>query len=322
MRLISLAFLVPALCLAQALPRLQVDASHHDFGPVPPDTLQVHRYKATNTGPVPLTILKVQPVCGCTTMVLGKAVLAPGEDTEVEVTFNTAGQQGQVRKSLNIETDDPAVPIQTLTFEADVLADLKNGPRSVSFHDLARPDRRTASIRLESTTGKPIHLDKVELSEAPWLGVTTREEGLELWVDFTLVAEKLPAARLHGTDTAILLTTNPRPSTTRLAVEWDLLPPVTVAPERVSWSQPSGREARMPLTLHSRTDTPFRILSVRTSNPLLEVQGVAPKAAVSHQIVVVLSAKAPPSIYDEAVTLTLDTPGHPELDIRVGALLR
>ena len=59
-----------------------------------------------------------------------------------------------------------------------------------------------------------------------------------------------------------------------------------------------------------------------TSNPLLTVTGIRPGAAVRQEVQVQFSSKATPGVYDERAFLTLDTPGHPELEIRVAASLR
>ena len=324
MRIALLILSVPAICLAQApgRPHLVIEAPIYDFGKVAPDAQVSHRFKLRNAGDASLTIGKLSPSCGCTSTMVGKETLAPGDDTELEVTFNTTGLKGMARKSVQVASDDPAAPLQTLSFQAEVLPDITTSTDQVWFGDLAPKDCRKASVKLESTNNRPIILDDVVLSKAPWLGVATREENSTLWVDFELHADRLPPGALSGSDSVTLKIRSPRPSVIQLNAVWERHLPVKVTPPRVVWSETAGQELSTYVVLKNWQDQPFRILSVRTSSPLVRVIGIQPRAASSKGFRVELDRSAPPGNYSETVFLTLDTPGHPELEIRVAAALR
>jgi hypothetical protein len=220
LRLAFLLLFVSAFGAAQ--PRLVLAAARHDFGPIEPARAVSHRFTATNAGTSTLTISRLRPSCGCTSTVVGQQILAPGESTELEVAFNPAGMRGKVEKTVQVVSDDPARPIQLLTFQAEVLPEIRVSTEEVVFTGLSRRDRRKASVKLETGTGQPIVVRDVELSEAPWLGVATREVGDDLWVDFLLVARKLPPGKGSGIDTIALHVANPRPSVVNLTVRWAL----------------------------------------------------------------------------------------------------
>jgi hypothetical protein len=222
MRLAFISLAVPVIALAQAAaqPRLTLETTHYDFGRLPPDTAITHRFKLTNTGNAPLLISRLSVSCGCTSSVVGKQTLDPGESTGLEVTYDSTGNRGPIQKSVTVASNDPILPLQTLTFEADVATAVKVADDQVWFENLAPGDRRKRSVRLESGTGQPIQVTAVDLSPAPWLGVATRMEGNDLWVDFTLLARNLPPGRLAGIDTATLQVQNPKPSTVTLTVHW------------------------------------------------------------------------------------------------------
>jgi hypothetical protein len=323
-KLSQLALFVPAICLAQApgQPKLVLDSTDFDFGKIDPDATVSHRFKASNAGNGPLTISRLSPSCGCTSTLAGKNILAPGESTELEITFNSYGQSGSIRKSVTVFSDDPSEPTRTLTFEAEVKPYITVTPDHVLFRDLARTDRRKTSVRLSSETGRAIQVNDVSLSTAPWLGVATREVGNDLWVDLDLLARKLPPGKLTGTDTIALRLFNPQPSIVNLRVTWELRVPVISTPAQVAWAEPAGQTLRAFLKLKSRDRQPFRIVSTRTSNPMLTVAEIKPGAAVQHDVQVLLSSEAKPGVYEEKAFLTLDTPGHPEFEIRVSASLR
>ena len=208
---------------AQAAPHLLLEPTHHDFGKLAPDTVASHRFKLTNTGGANLFIFRVEPSCGCTSTVLGQGALAPGESTDVEVRFNTAGWKGPVQKSVRVVSNDPAEPNQTLSFDADVQADFTVSAEEVAMRDLGRKDRRKASVKIVSNTGKAVLVENVELSPAPWLGVATREVGTNLFVDFDLHARLLPPGQSTGVDTIAVHILNPRAAVINLKVRWQRL---------------------------------------------------------------------------------------------------
>jgi hypothetical protein len=324
MKVPLLALALPAICLAQtpAQPRLVLDALQHDFGRVAPGATVTHRFKASNAGNAPLTISELKPACGCTSTVVGNRTLAPGQSTGLEVTFDATGSRGLIRKTVAVLSNDPAHPVQTLTFLAKVTPEVFVADDQVRFEDLQPGARPTASVKLETGTSQGIRVDDVDLSPAPWLGVTTRSEDKDLWVDFVLAADKLPPGKLFGTDTITLHVANPQPSAVKLSVHWARRALVVASPARVAWAGPAGQDRRTSVILEQRDHKPFHILSARTSSPLLQVVNLSAKAAARQAIEVQLSPTAQPGEYDEKIILTLDTLGHPDFEIRVLASLR
>jgi hypothetical protein len=220
MRLPLLVLMASAIVLAQGQPRLLLAEPHYDFGRIVPGAVVTHRFKASNAGDAPLTISKLNPTCGCTSTVAGQGTLAPGESTELEVIFNAAGHPGLNQKSVEVVSDDPVQPVQTLSFDAEVMQDVEAATQEVRFEDLVRKDRRRASVKLASETGQPIRVVSADLSASPWLGVATREEGDDVYVDLVLVARLLPPGKPSGVDTIDLHLANPNPSVVKLRVLW------------------------------------------------------------------------------------------------------
>ena len=322
MRIPALVLLAPVVCLAQAAPHISFEASHFDFGKISADTKVSHRFKVTNTGQAPLNITRLNPSCGCTSTVLGKWTLAPGESTDIEVTFNPAGFRGLSRKSIQVVSDDPASPTSTLTFEADVVREIMPSTDSVFFQDLVRSVPRKISVKLTSGTERPVELTDAKAPGAPYLATALRQEGKDAWVDITLDGRKIPAGRQLGADAVIVRTTNPKVPSITLTVQWEMRADVTADPLRVAWSEPAGKPLSSKVLLKQVDGKPFRILSWKSTNPALSVTGSDQPAASRHEIEVVLSADARPGLYTEKVLLTLDDPNQPQLELRVSASLR
>ena len=319
---------VPALCFAQApappqvQPHMIFDAMHYDFGKIGPDAKVTHVFKVTNDGKAYLNITRLNPSCGCTSTVLGKWSLAPGESTQIEATFNPKGFHGLSRKSIQVVSDDPSNPTQTLTFEAEVVREITPSTESIFIQDVVRTVPRKASVKLEATSGQPVQITGIKADGAPWLSFTSRSEGNNAWVDFVLDGRKLPSGKQIGADVITIATANPRVPAINVSVQWELRATLQCDPVRVAWVEPAGVERTATVTVRHKDNKPFRILSAKTSSPLFKVEPADKGAATTHKVTVTLAARAKPGTYMEKVLLTLDDPEQPECEIRVSAALR
>ncbi|HOD32224.1 MAG: hypothetical protein BWY56_00371 [Acidobacteria bacterium ADurb.Bin340] len=318
------ALLITTACFAQeaaSRPVLAFDKAHHDFGKVSIERKVVHRFKATNKGQAPLQIKQIIPSCGCTYTVMGQWYLKPGESTELEATFNPAGMRGVVRKSLQVVSDDPVNPVQNLTFEAEVVQDIMPSTTVLFFDEVPRTATRTATVRLESGNGQPVKVVDAKAAAAPYLTAASRADGLTAVVEVTFDPRKV-AGRSYGTDTLSVRTNSAKQGIIPIQIQWQLRSSIRSSPASVAWVESAGKELRKPLTLKQVDGKPFRVLSAKATNPLIRVEGLGQAAAKEQALVVVLGKEARPGRYSERLTLTLDDPDQPELELRVSAALR
>lgn len=121
-RILVLAFFLSSLTLAQLFqPRLLVQPALHDFGNIKQGELVSHTFIVTNGGSDLLKITNVTATCGCTAAKPEKNELIPGESTNINVTFNSAGRQGKQNKTVKIFTNDPENPEVSLTITGNVI---------------------------------------------------------------------------------------------------------------------------------------------------------------------------------------------------------
>ncbi|WP_017732231.1 DUF1573 domain-containing protein [Nafulsella turpanensis] len=102
-------------------PRLQLDKTVHEFGKVNEGKLVETTFQITNTGKQPLNIRKTKANCGCTVSAPEKDTLAPGESSNIKVTFDTKGRRGNQYKTVTIFSNDPLAPTQTVTLKGEVV---------------------------------------------------------------------------------------------------------------------------------------------------------------------------------------------------------
>ena len=319
--LASLAFVIPMVCLAQA-PVITFESTHHDFGKIGIDRKVSHRFKVTNTGQATLNITRLNPSCGCTSTVIGKWSLAPGESTEVEASFDPRGFSGPVHKSIQVISDDPANGSATLTFEANVVQDIMPSTSTVFYYDLTRTAARKAFVHLHSGNGQPVKVKDIKAPGAPYLSAAAKNEGNDAVLEIELDGRKLPPGKPRGVDSLSVITTSAQQPIIPIGIQWELKASVTAAPERIAWAEAAGKELRSALTLKQAEGKPFRVTGARSSSHLIKVEGTGKPGSPQQELQVVLSASARPGTYNESVTLVLDDPNQPELILRVSAILR
>lgn len=135
--------ILPAIPLAAGLllgagapenpaPKTRWEQTTHDFGTLAADAKVDYHWPVHNDGSAPLEIVNTFPSCGCTASLIEGGSIAPGQAGSLLVTFNAAGQQGDVRKTIAVVTTDPVKPRTILTIKAKVLP--PTNPRVSSGH--------------------------------------------------------------------------------------------------------------------------------------------------------------------------------------------
>ncbi len=118
--LIIVAF--SSLSFAQLMgPKLVTQQDEHDFGDIKQGEKVTHVFVITNSGGDLLKITNVKASCGCTAALPEKDELAPGESTNLNVTFNSAGRFGKQKKLIRIESNDPDNPQVIVTIKGNVV---------------------------------------------------------------------------------------------------------------------------------------------------------------------------------------------------------
>lgn len=98
-----LLILISGFGLAQKT--IEFTETHHNFGTIKEEAGNVvHSFTFKNTGNIPLLIQNVKASCGCTAPKWTKAPIAPGQEGEIEITFNPLRRPGPFTKTINVFT--------------------------------------------------------------------------------------------------------------------------------------------------------------------------------------------------------------------------
>jgi hypothetical protein len=102
-------------------PVASVDALEHSFGTIKAGTPLKHTFKVSNKGNSNLEIKSVSPSCGCTTSNFDANIAADKTGGITLEIAHTEGYRGEVIKTAEVVTNDPAHPHFTLTLKANFI---------------------------------------------------------------------------------------------------------------------------------------------------------------------------------------------------------
>ncbi len=119
----------------------------HNFGVMIPDEDGEHVFTVKNVGTEPLTLKVGASTCKCTVGTLKNESLAPGEETEVLMTWHVSTNADKFGQSAELLTNDPAQPAIRLEIVGDVIRQMEMSPKEWTFGEVAAGE----PIVLEST---------------------------------------------------------------------------------------------------------------------------------------------------------------------------
>ncbi len=102
-------------------PVIRFERMTHDFGEIPSNRKVAFEWEYHNDGDAPLQITGTRPQCGCTATLLDHRMIPPGGSGILKITFDPAGMNGSVRKSLAVTTNAAGKNRLLLTLKASVI---------------------------------------------------------------------------------------------------------------------------------------------------------------------------------------------------------
>lgn len=104
----------------QSGPVMTFEETKFEFGDIHQGDKVEHVFAFENTGNEPLIITNVQVTCGCTASDWPKDPIAPGQESSITISFNSAGKLGMQNKVITI-VSNATNPNNRLTITTNVL---------------------------------------------------------------------------------------------------------------------------------------------------------------------------------------------------------
>jgi len=253
---------------APELSPLTWDNMAHDFGNIPDTQTVTHMFKFTNNTDKTVTILRASGSCGCTVPDLQKKSFKPGESGEMAVTFNPQTRRGPNPKAVNIEYSEPAgTPNTVVTINANVQPLVIIEPMKMYLNEVDAKTGHTAEITV-SGRKKDFSVTSVEkASEA--LDVTVgalREVQIdgETFQQYPITVNIKPGTPIGEIQTELVIKTNEEKAASSNYVFFaSVVGDIKSTPPKLTLR---AFTPKVPfsnvVTLESRTNKPFKILSV------------------------------------------------------------
>lgn len=111
--------------IAQDAPKIEFESETIDYGEVKKGSDGVRVFKFKNTGNAPLVIEDVTSSCGCTIPKKPEDPIAPGENGEIEVKYDTK-RVGHIRKTVTVYSNSKDEPTKALKIKGKVVEDDSN----------------------------------------------------------------------------------------------------------------------------------------------------------------------------------------------------
>lgn len=92
----------PTATPTNGVPVFEFENDNHEFGVITDGEKVSYTFKFKNVGNAPLVISNASASCGCTVPEYTKTPVAPGEEGEVNVTFDSSGKSGMTTKSVTL----------------------------------------------------------------------------------------------------------------------------------------------------------------------------------------------------------------------------
>ncbi|MGH7781033.1 MAG: DUF1573 domain-containing protein [Candidatus Binataceae bacterium] len=300
-------------------PKAQVENPLFDFGTALEGTMVRHTFKIRNTGKSELMIRGVKTSCGCTAATPAKNHLAPGEDTDIDVGFDTHFQKGHQTRTITAYTNDPDLPQAVMTMQGVVKQQVAATPSQVAFGTVRKGTEVTQDVTIDDlTTRKGFTVGPVtnanpsiKVVQAPR---TDHKPGAILHVT---LEKTMPTGTF---DDSIKVVTN------RVPIQIDVFGTVSgdlsVDPAQVSFGiAPKGQDVVRLLALKNNGPREVKVLDVTSSVSTVGVSAATVTPGKEYKITVTLNRGAPEGQLRGQLTIKTDDPDEPSVIVPFYAIV-
>src|SRR5277367_6265415 len=147
-------------------PKAVASDALYDFGSALEGTMVKHTFTIKNTGEGYLEITGVKTSCGCTTGEPSKMHVAPGETSDIAVSFDTHFQKGHQVRTITAFTNDPNNPQVAMTMQGIVKKQVEAVPGEVAFDDTIKITTNRVPLQVDvfGTVTGDLNIDPAQVS--------------------------------------------------------------------------------------------------------------------------------------------------------------
>lgn len=140
---------------------IKFDEYVYDFGRAKQGEQIEHVFKFRNVGDKKLIIKRVNATCGCTAAFISDKNILPNGESEITTSFNTAGYEGFVNKSIYIDSNAPSIQLE---IQGIVEVPLSVAPENINFGNLKQGVEESRKIYITKGGDENLKVLKAETS--------------------------------------------------------------------------------------------------------------------------------------------------------------
>ncbi len=336
MRRLILATLLTLMCAAPALaqlsenplipggndappgpkPKAVVLNPLYDFGSALEGKMIDHTFTLKNEGQGELLIRGTKTSCGCTVASPKQTHLAPGDETTIDVGFDTHFQKGHQVRTILAYTNDPANSTVSMTMQGNVKQQVTSSPPQIDFGNVRQGGGATKDVTIVDLLGGnpkfvmgPISNSNKDIKVEQVAGKPTE-----------LKVTMLPTMPAGGFDDTIKVTTN------RVPLQIDVFGKVTgdlsLDPEQVSFGiVKSGQDATRILKLSNQGGQSVKVLNITSSDPAVTAAAEPITPGKEYKITVLLRHGVPDGQLRGQLAIKTDDPKQTSIEVPFYAIV-
>src|SRR5208282_3326756 len=300
-------------------PKAVVANPLYDFGSALEGTMVSHTFTIKNNGQGYLDIRGVKSSCGCTTGNPSKMHIAPGDESEIAVSFDTHFQKGHQVRTITAVTNDPGNPQVAMTMQGIVKKQVEAQPAEISFGNVKKGTEDTRELVVNDLNPRgPFQVGPVSNSNSSIKVVQgKRPDGKPGALLKVSLLKTMPVGQFDDT---IKITTN------RVPLQVDVFGTVTgdlnIDPAQVSFGiVPRGQDIVRIFKLSNQGSHPVKVLDVSSSTPAVEAIAEAVTPGKEYKVTVTLMHGTPDGQLRGNLTIKTDDPDQATLNVPFYAIV-
>ena len=288
------------------IPKAEAIDPTYNFGTARSGRPVNHVFKIRNAGTGTLTIDGVTTSCGCTAAKPTRNSLAPGEESDIAVTFDTISEKGPATRTITVVTNDPKQRQLELTLKGDLRAQVEAAPPFVAFGMVKHGVEKTSQVTIaDLVNDKELQVGpitnssaNIKVSQEP---LTDGKPGAMLSVT---VLKSMPVGPFDDT---IKIRTSRAPL--NIAVYGTVTGDLTVSPAQVSFGiVPHHQSALRIVRLTNAGGQAINVLGVTSSNQSVTAAVEPIKAGKEYKVTLELRPNTPDGALRGAIAIRTDDP--------------
>jgi hypothetical protein len=301
-------------------PKAVASDALYDFGSALEGTTVKHTFTIKNTGEGYLEITGVKTSCGCTTGEPSKMHVAPGETSDIAVSFDTHFQKGHQVRTITAFTNDPNNSQVAMTMQGIVKKQVEAVPGEVAFGEVKRGTEGTKEVLINDLNPARGEFSVGPVSNSNDAIKVEQEKRPDGKPGVLLKVSLLKTMPVGPFDDTIKITNN------RVPLQVDVFGTVTgdlnIDPAQVSFGiVPRGQDIVRIFKLSNQGPHPVKVLNVSSSTPAVEAIAEPVTPGKEYKVTVTLMHGTPDGQLRGNLTIKTDDPDQATLNVPFYAIV-